>query len=139
MKEAEEAGVPYEPGRGLNPIRHALLDHEARYPVERMRDIERREAGEEAAREVERGAPPMAYYLQAGLFTDESRAVDILTTLVDLGFDGTLISDQGAGRLLDEVRVGPYDNVDAAREASRVLERSEGLSPAILVETPERP
>jgi cell division protein FtsN len=107
--------------------------------MERMQEIERMEAEAEAARESEGAAGPTLYFLQAGLFTDEDEAVEILTSLVDLGFDGALISGARGGRLLYEVRVGPYEDIEEARKAGRVLERSEGLSPSILIEAPEEP
>ena len=60
----------------------------------------------------------------------------MLTELIDLGYDGALLTADRAGALLYEVRVGPYDTLDAARLAIRVLERGQGLSPIVLVETP---
>ena len=135
MERAAAAGETYRPGRGLNPVRHAVLDHQQRYPLDRMREIEQleREATERAA--VEPAAGPN-YYLQAGLFGDEEQAVAVLTELIDLGYDGALLTADRAGALLYEVRVGPYDTLDAARLAIRVLERGQGLSPIVLVETP---
>jgi type II secretory pathway component GspD/PulD (secretin) len=132
MKAALEAGEPYEPGRGLNPVRHAILDHENRYPDERMAEIEaaRRAALEGAA--VEDTGP--SYYLQAGLYGDEGRAVEVLTDLIDLGFDGSLIAGERGGALLYEVRVGPYGSLSDARSAETVLERSQGLNAEILLE-----
>jgi Flp pilus assembly secretin CpaC len=137
MKEAAAKGETYEPGRGINPARHALLDHEKRYPLERMVEIERMQREEAEQRALEAQKPQPEYFLQAGLFTDETEAVDTLTTLVDLGYDGTLVTGQRAGRVLYEVRVGPYADLDEAQAAIRVLERSTGLAPTILIETPE--
>ncbi|MBW2270047.1 MAG: hypothetical protein JRH16_15880, partial [Deltaproteobacteria bacterium] len=81
MKAALEAGEPYEPGRGLNPVRHAILDHESRYPLERAGEIEatQRAALERAAAEP---AGP-SYFVQAGLYGDEGQAVEVLTELID--------------------------------------------------------
>ncbi len=139
MREARDTGEPYEPGRGLNPVRHAVLDHENRYPIERMLEIERleREAAERRAQAATEPQPE--YYLQAGVFTDENQAVDNLTTLVDLGYDGTLVTGERGGRVLYEVRVGPYGSLPDAEAAIRVLERSTGLMPSILIQTPESP
>ena len=44
---------------------------------------------------------------------------------------------QRSGDLIYEVRVGPYEDLPSATAAIRVLERSQGLAPRILVETPE--
>jgi general secretion pathway protein D len=137
MKEAEKTGEPYDPGYGLNPVRHAILDHEARYPLERMQEIERaeRELRERKAAESVEARP--LYYVQAGVFTEEERAVETLTTLVDLGYDGALLSGERGGRLVYEVRIGPYEQLEEAQSAIDVLERSQGLNPSVLVESPE--
>lgn len=134
MAKARETGEPYEPGRGLNPVRHALLDHENRYPLDRMREIEeaQRQAREQAAAAEESSGP--AYFVQAGVYRDESRAVEVLTHLIDLGYDGTLISGERSGELLHEVRVGPFAELAEAQRTLVVLERSQELTPSILVE-----
>jgi general secretion pathway protein D len=141
MQEARAAGEPYEPGRGQNPVRQVVLDHESRYPLERMRDIERvqREEAERLAGQAEQVAP--AYYLQAGLFTEESRAVEIMTEMVDLGYDGSLLTTQRGGQMLYEVRLGPFESLPDAERATQVLQRGYGLAPSILrdAETPEEP
>ena len=138
MQRAAAAGEPYEPGRGLNPVRHAVLDHEGRYPVERMREIEQfeREAAERAAQEP-KGGP--TYFLQAGLYADEDRAIEVLTEVLDLGFDGALLTADRAGALLYEVRVGPYETLEDARLGIHVLERAHDLSPSVLVEEAPAP
>jgi cell division protein FtsN len=120
-------------------VRHALLDHEARYPLERMRKIEREQAEERARRAALAVEPQPEYFLQAGLFGDETRAVDTLTTLLDLGYDATLVAGERAGQLLYEIRVGPYTGLEQAEAARRVIERSQGLSPSILIKPPEQP
>jgi hypothetical protein len=65
--------------------------------------------------------------------------VETLTTLVDLGYDGTLVSGELEGQVLYEIRIGPYDSLDAAEAAGHVLQRSEDLTPTILVQPPEQP
>jgi cell division protein FtsN len=137
MRAAEQSGEPYEPGRGLNPVRHALLAHERTYPLEQMREIEQREREAAERRAGEAQVPRSVYYLQAGVFRDEAKAVDVLTTLVDLGYDGELQTGEQSGQLVYEVRVGPYEELDEAERAFEVLERSEGLSPSILVQPPQ--
>jgi len=135
MQRAAAAGEPYEPGRGLNPVRHAVLNHSERYPVDRMREIERLER-EEAERKAAQPAAGPAYFLQAGLFAEEDRAVEVLTEILDLGYDGSLVTADRAGGLLYEVRIGPYETLEEARLAIRVIERAQGLSPSVLVEAP---
>jgi len=138
-KEAEKKGEEYEPGRGLNPVRHALLDHEERYPLERMREIEQHQREERERRAAEAVEAQPEYFLQAGLFGDEAQAVEVLTTLVDLGYDATLVSGERNGQLLYEIRVGPYESVQEAEEAKQVIEHSQGLAPSILIQPPEQP
>jgi hypothetical protein len=137
MREAERTGEPYEPGRGLNPVRHALLAHEESYPLEQMREIEQREREAAERRAGEAQAPQPAYFLQAGVFRNEAKAVEVLTTLVDLGYDGELQTGEESGQLVYEVRVGPYTDLAEAERAFEVLERSEGLSPSILIQPPQ--
>jgi len=136
-QEAEARGEIYEPGRGVNPVRHALIDHSIQYPLEQMIEIERRQQEAAELRALAAQQPRPEYFLQAGLFTDETEAVNTLTTLVDLGYDGTLVTSERGGRMLYEVRVGPYDGLESAQAAIRVLERSTGLLPTVLIQTPE--
>ena len=144
-QEALAAGLPYKP-RFRNPVRTAVLGHEARYPLERMREIEAERRAEReqaaAARAAAAGAPE--YFVQAALLRDESAAVDALTELVDAGYDGTLISGEVDGEMLYEVRLGPYPGLDQAQRASQVVRDAHGMSPAVLVvpgqvEEPEAP
>jgi general secretion pathway protein D len=138
-KKAEKEGKPYDTGRGMNPVRHAVLDHEERYPLERMREIEQLER---AAREREAAgaaAPQPRYRVQAGVFADEGEAVEALTGVLDLGFDGNLVSGERAGEVFFEIQVGPYDDLKAAEDAAELLERSYGLPTSVMVEMPETP
>jgi len=104
--------------------------------VDRMREIEAQERAAAAASAAGEPADTPVYFLPAGLFGDENRAVEVLTAVIDLGYDGSLLTADRAGSLLYEVRVGPYETLDDARGAIRVLERAQGLSPTILVEAP---
>ena len=47
-------------------------------------------------REAEAGEEQPEYFLQAGLFGEETRAIDTLTTLVDLGYDAMQFHDDDA-------------------------------------------
>lgn len=135
---AEEAGTAYEPETRGAPVRRALLKHQARYPVERMMAIERseREAAERALDEADRAESAPTYYLKAAVFGQAEAAADQLTALIDAGFDGTLVTEEIDGIVLFEVRVGPFDTIDQAENASAALRRSEGLAPTVLIDTP---
>jgi general secretion pathway protein D len=136
---AEEAGLDFEDSRGRNPVRGQLLDHSRRYPVERMREIEeeeaeaRRRAEDEAAAKLTRPS----YQVLAALFRDEEPAVELLTDLVDAGWDGTLISGEVAGAVVHEVRVGPFDELEDAEDTAGVIGEAFGLSPSVIVESPK--
>ena len=136
-KQAEAAGKPYTPGRGLNPVRHAMFEHAARYPLERMFEIEKLRAEERARAAARSKQPGPQYLLRTVEFADEQQAIDAITTLVDLGYDGTLVTAERNGRLFYEIRVGPYDSLQDAQQAARVLERAQGISSTIEVQTPE--
>jgi cell division protein FtsN len=135
-KQAEAAGKPYTPGRGLNPVRHAMFDHAAQYPLEQMLEIEKRRADERVRAAARSKQPGPQYLLRTAEFTDEEQAVDAITTLVDLGYDGTLVTGERNGQLLYEIRVGPYGSLEDAQQAARALERAQGISSTIEVQVP---
>jgi hypothetical protein len=72
--------------------------------------------------------------IQAAVLGDEKAAMETLTRLVDAGYDGTLVSADTTGVVLYEIRVGPYDNLADAQRAGEAIRRSEGLTPALLIE-----
>jgi general secretion pathway protein D len=140
-QRAEAEGVPYEPEGEANPVRTALLRHEARYPLERMREIEReeREERERAAAGALTAEPTPQYYVQAAIYGNEAAAMQTLTELVDAGYDGSLISGQTDGVVLFEVRLGPYPTLEEAQRAGGLVRRSYGLAPAVMIGAPEEP
>jgi general secretion pathway protein D len=124
---------------GEGPAASAIQVLERRFPLERMRDIEREQAEQ---REMTRTAALRAgeatrYVLQAGDYTSADRARAALTELVDAGFDGTLVSSSRDGRVYYELRVGPYREIGQAERAAATLQRSYELSSQILVEREE--
>ena len=63
-------------------------------------------------------------------------AVDAHGELVDAGYEGTLVSSRSSGRVLLELRVGPYVNLDDARAHRRPrCGRAHALAPQVLVAT----
>jgi type II secretory pathway component GspD/PulD (secretin) len=138
---AEAEGVPYQPESGPNPVRTAVLQHEARYPLERMREIEQqqREERERAAAEARAGERAPEYFVQAAIYGDESAAMQTLTELVDAGYDGNLISGQTDEVVLFEIRLGPYQTLEEAQRAGEIVRRSHGLAPAVMIGAPEEP
>jgi len=123
---------------GRNPARRVVLEHEERYPLERMREIEaesertrsRIASQEEAAHTAPR------YSVQAAVFGTEAAATTTLTELVDAGHDGFILTGEESGSLLYQVLLGPYESVEAARGVADAVRAGFGLSPAVLVGEP---
>jgi general secretion pathway protein D len=121
---------------GEGPAASAIDVLDRRYPLERMREIERSQTqAREAARAAEaqrgRGA---RYVVLAGSFADPNAARGTLLELVDAGYDGTLVSSGPAGRVRYELRVGPYVEVEEAERTAATLQRAYGLSSQIVLE-----
>jgi general secretion pathway protein D len=137
--EAKAEGTIYHPTDQGKPIRTRILGNMARYPVERMREIEKQRAEELARLEAERAAENQEpeYYLQAAIFGDADAATAMLTDLIDSGHDGTLISRESGGSVIYELQLGPYVSLDEAEAVSEVVHRSHGLSPTVVVVEPE--
>jgi general secretion pathway protein D len=138
--EAEARGEPYYPEPTRNPVRASILAHGARYPLERMSEIEgaqyaERERAESEAAAVRNGP---SYYVQAAVTGDEAAAIRTLTELVDAGYDGDLISGEVGGSVLYEVRLGPYPSIDEAQSVGDIVRRSHGLAPSVMVSPEER-
>jgi hypothetical protein len=116
-----------------------VVGHSARYPVERMAEIERMRSDEKARLEAEAAAEarsPM-YFLQAAIFGDADAAAALLTDLIDSGHDGTLIAQEAGDGVLYELQLGPYASLQEAELAAGVVRRSHGLSPSVVVLKPE--
>jgi len=127
-----EVGVVEDEG----PAATTIEVLERRYPLERMREIERgqmqqREAVEQEAASRARGS---RYVVLAGSYADPDAARGTLMELVDAGFDGTLVSSGPAGRVRYELRLGPYTDVDEAERAASTLQRAYGMSAQIVLE-----
>jgi len=133
--QAEAAGEVYTPPPGRNPVRSRLLEQEARYPLERMREIEQQKSEARERARAEAARPGERYLVQAPVLGDENEAMQMLTELVDAGFDGTLVSNQTAsGLVLYEIRLGPFETLEEAQRVGGVVQTAHGLSSSVLVE-----
>ncbi len=121
-------------------MRTSILAHGARYPLERMLEIEgeQRAARERAESDAAAGRREPRYYVQAAVYGDEAAAIRALTELVDAGYDGNLISGEVGGSVLYEVRLGPYRSLDEAQRVGGIIRRSHGLAPSVMVAPEER-
>jgi hypothetical protein len=100
-----------------------------------MREIEQQKSEARARALAEAGRPGERYFVQAPVLGDETAAMQLLTELVDAGFDGTLVSNQtGSGIVLYEIRLGPFDSLDEAQRVGTVVQSAHGLTSSVLVE-----
>jgi general secretion pathway protein D len=138
QKAAEVAGEEYEP-LGDNPVRIAVLSHEARYPVERLGEIEAEDAAMRAEVEAARLAALRApeYAVQALVGRDVDDAIDKLQALIDEGYDGTLVSNDVGGSVFFELQIGPFPTIDAAERVSKSVHEVHGLEPSVVVVSEE--
>ena len=83
----------------------------------------------------EEAAP--TYGVLAAVFRDETAAAEMLTELVDAGYDGTLVSGESQGTVLLELRLGPYENLEQAEAVAGTVRETFGLAPTVFVERPE--
>jgi general secretion pathway protein D len=136
--EAAKLGLPVQQHYGRNPTRRAVLEHEGRYPLERMLAIEAERKAEAADQEAARQAALTAprYSVQAAVFSTEAAAATTLTELVDAGYDGFIVTGDETGSLLFRVVLGPYENVETAREVAETVRAAFGLSPSVVVGEP---
>lgn len=134
-EEAEEKGLPYEPADVTgNAVRDQLKQLSSRYPLERMGEIEAQQASERTQREREEAAAERGpkWGVLAALYRSEDAAREQLTELVDAGYDGTLVSNQQAGAVFYELRLGPYDTTEQAGRAAEAVRRGYGLSTTVI-------
>ena len=72
-----------------------------------------------------------------GVFADSGVAQSTLMRLIDAGYEGTLVSSRASGRVLLELRVGPYRELGEAERTAEALRRAYSLAPQVLVQSPE--
>jgi cell division septation protein DedD len=124
-------------------VEERLNEHSARYPVERMRELEERRAATRAAHERqserEAFARTQLYAVRVATFFDEAKATETLTNLLDAGYDGTLVSNESGGRLVFNVQLGPFDDLEEAERAAKTLDAAYGYAASVTVLRAEEP
>ena len=146
-KDAYSELATYEAGRPKELPSHSVAKqlnrHADRYPIERMWEIEDKQAEERDRKlrqvEEEAAAGAQLYAINVATYLDESEATEALTTLVDAGYDGTLISSESDGALVFTIRVGPFDDLWAAQRAAETLDASYGYSSTVTILRREEP
>jgi general secretion pathway protein D len=122
-----------------DPARRAVAALNDRYPLERMLEIERSQAADKAkARAAEQSqAVAQRYLVLGGVFADPAVAQSTLTRLIDAGYEGTLVSSRASGRVMLELHIGPYNDLEAAERAAEALRLGYALSPQVMVQKHE--
>jgi hypothetical protein len=112
-----------------------IVNHRARYPLERMSEIENDRLEAQAAQiQLEQAlASGPLYGLSAALLDDETSASKALTEIIDWGYDATLVTRVVNDKLLFEIQIGPFETQREALSASRLLERAMQLNPQLTV------
>jgi len=80
--------------------------------------------------------PRDGYAVQVAAVIDRSEADRIVARLVSEGYSGYAIRGEGSAAGYIRVRVGAFKDRETAEEAAARLERSEGIKPWIVKETP---
>ncbi len=135
-RAAREYGLDFDAGEYKQPAAGAVVRHEKRYPLERMREIEaiQRDRAERTQEEIGAARSGPQYVVLAAIYRDERDAAAKLQELLDAGFDATIVSVESGGQLVYEIHVGPFGSNEAANEAAGRLRQTFGLSPSVLVE-----
>ena len=101
-----------------------------------MRQIEEQDA--EARRRLEEAAAAArsgpGYAVLAAVYRSEAAAQQLLTELVDAGYDGTLVASESGGGVLYEIRLGPFAGLQEAQFAADAITGAFGLSPEVVVD-----
>jgi general secretion pathway protein D len=122
-------------GSAQYSVAQQLADHSARYPLERMRALEQLRADEHTshsrAAEEQALSETQRYAVVVATFLDETQATKTLTTLIDAGYDGTLVSSDTGGRLLFKVEIGPFEDLWEAERAAATLDAAYGYSSSV--------
>lgn len=161
QREAIRKRLEFEDAAGDDAVYPELTDYEdrapkaryaaaqelaklsARYPIERMRAIERERAErrEQKVIEAERAAEAEAqrYAVEVATYLDEQEATEALTMLLDAGYDGTLITREVDDRPVFTLQVGPFDDLWSADRAASLLDSAYGYSSSVTILRREEP
>ena len=120
-----------------------LTGHGERYPIERMRELEEKQAAARADRQAEEErqaeASEQRYAVQVATYLDEREATDALTLLIDAGYDSSLITSDSDGQLVYTVRVGPFSDLWEADRAAQALDAAYGYTSSVTILRGEAP
>lgn len=135
-REAESYGIPYEPLHTHDPVKRVIQEHEQRYPLQRMKEIEEQQTQkQDAARAATEGAlHGPRYAILAAVYRDEKAAAAKLTELLDAGYDGSLVASESGGSVVYEIHLGPYSDQKTAERTADTVRSAYGLAPTVVLE-----
>lgn len=120
-----------------------LYKHSVRYPLDRMQELEAKQAAlkaeQEARAERVAAAASQRYAVQVATYLDEREATEVLTALVDAGYDGTLVTRDSDGQLVFTIQVGPFEDLWDADRAAETLDASYGYDSQVTILRSEAP
>ena len=118
-------------------VAEELTRHSLRYPIDRMRELEERQAKLRDEREAEADrvaeAGVQRYAVHVATFLDESQAAETLTTLIDSGYDGTLVTSESDGNLVFTIQIGPFEDLWSADKTAQTLDAAYGHQSSVTV------
>lgn len=121
-------------------VEEHLLDHTLRYPLERLDEIEEQRRLEkietQRRREAELWGPQ---YRVHAIVVDQEAAAALVTAIIDLGYDATLVSSSTGTGVVLEIRVGLFESTRQAESVLTILQRSMQLDPYIVVVERSKP
>jgi general secretion pathway protein D len=135
-RRALEAGV--ELPSDEHPVRRTIEMHTRNYPTESLPELRSqaqsraRERSQvlESAKQVVGGS----YVVQVTPFRDSSSAVELLQKLLQLGYDGTILSREEGAETLHLVQLGPYFSPDVAQRVAREVGIETDRHPVVIVQ-----
>jgi len=129
-KRAIEAGIELPTER--NSVRGEIKNLRERYPTESLPDLreERLEREKQRLEDLEKQSrvDNGNFEVQAATLRDSGAAVVILQRLIELGFDGTVVSRSENGDEIHVVQMGPFTSEESARDAARRINAETGLN-----------
>jgi len=121
-----------------NPVRRIIESHTERYPTEMLPQLRERREERAEQRKIERTQISEQaggiYLVQVSLFRDVQDAVKLLRSLLEEGYDGTLLSREEASGTVHFVQLGPYLTDDKAQQVAREVEAETDLNTVVLVQ-----
>ena len=118
-------------------VAEELTRHSLRYPIDRMRELEERQAKLRDEREAEADRVAEAgiqrYAVHVATFLDENQAAETLTTLIDSGYDGTLVTSESDGNLVFTIQIGPFEDLWSADKTAQTLDAAYGHQSSVTV------